>query len=71
MLQLIKDEIVNDPMNRLYDSKSDQEIADLLNEPMADESNIVVPARINQIFVGIPFTPNVVTASDISDAKSL
>src|ERR1043166_8978550 len=74
LLSAIKYEIDNDPMNVGYDGKSDEEITDLLNNPqyVTVETQVLQPARINQILIGIADTPNAIESSDVvasQDAK--
>lgn len=62
ILQIIAQEITNDPAALGYQGKSAQEIADLLNAPY--DPNL--PPRINIIMVGVPFAPNTVDVEDIN-----
>lgn len=62
ILQIIAQEISNDPSALGYSGKSASEIADLLNNPY-DPAR---PPRINEILVGVPFAPNCVDAEDIN-----
>lgn len=73
VLEKIKDEIQNDPENRGYASKTDEEIKELLNNPY--EVDVVIKekktARINIILLRIAETPNVVTLVDLTDAQNV
>jgi len=74
----VKDEITNDPMGLGYAGKSDQEIADLLNGPWILQVpavpgpgtvDVPQPARIFQIWLGLPYCPNAVDAADVAELK--
>lgn len=62
ILEIIAQEINNDPTARGYSGKTASQIADLLNA----NYDTLLPPRINTILVGVPFAPNTVDADDVN-----
>lgn len=72
-LAKLQDEIAKDPAGRGYASKTDQEIADLLNATYS--ASVTVDERGNQrvtvIWADIPYAPNVVSEDDVGAANGI
>lgn len=71
MLRKIKEEIANDPDNLGYSGKTDKEIAIILNSSIFKERVVVDahPSPLNRILRGVAEGPNVVTETDVAQAK--
>lgn len=78
--EALKEEIDNDPKALGYAGKSDEQIADLLNNPWVESISVPEapggkvdlqrPPRINQIWRGVPYCPNTVDAADVAELKT-
>ena len=71
MLKKIKEEILNDPEGRGYAGKTDTQIAALLSsgyfkDVIVQEAH---PSPLNRILVGMSESPNIITATEVSQAK--
>ena len=71
ILQKIKEELVNDPQAVGYVGKTNQEILDLLNNPVYKYRTVQdqETAPIARILTGVAEAPNIVTLQDVIDAK--
>lgn len=71
IIQKIKEELANDPNSMGYAGKTDQEITDLLNNPVYKQRIVIdtETAPIARILSGVANAPNIVALQDVVDAK--
>lgn len=69
----IKKEIDEDPDGLGYKDKTDDEVMNLLNNPVRKQRIVedIYPAPINRILSGLADAPNYVSAKEVTDAKKL
>ncbi len=70
ILKRMKLEITNDPDGVGYAGKTDDEVMQLLNNPVAKQRIVFdyLPAPINKILSGLKEAPNVVATSDVTSS---
>ena len=71
MLLKVKEEIDRDPDKVGYLGKTDQEIADLLSNSVFKQRTVIDahPSPLHRILMGLAGSPNIITASEVSQAK--
>lgn len=73
ILLKIKEEITNDPFGVGYTGKTNQELLDLLNNPVYRQRIVIdsETAPIARLLAGIADIPNIVSLQDIIDVKKI
>ena len=69
VLPILKTEIDDDPEDRGYDGKTNQQIADLVSDSYM-VGDVPTLARLAIIWENAPYVPNMVTADDVAEAMS-
>lgn len=71
LLLRIRQEIENDPEGVGYAGKTDAEILSLLNNAVRKQKTVedVFPSPINRILTTIPEIPNVISLTELQQAK--
>lgn len=73
ILKKIKEEITNDPQGLGYTGKTDDEILQILNNPVRTQRIVedIGQSPMNRILSGIAGTPNITTLTEVQSAKIL
>ncbi len=69
----IKEEIINDPFGIGYAGKTDDEIKMLLNSSVVKQRVVedVGQSPMNRIMSGLAQVPNIITTTEVTDAKKI